>query len=135
MNPIPAQASITPATASAGVVYLLSGRKATSAHAIRKTPPIVGVPCLMMCPAGPSSRICCPNARRRKNAMNSGPIADRQHDRDHACGQRQLHGATASTTASRPIDRLPLTSTTSPGASSSPIAPTAWSRVANHEPP
>ncbi len=36
-------------------------------------PPIVGVPCLTWCPAGPSSRMCWPNSLRRRNSMNLGP--------------------------------------------------------------
>src|SRR5437588_11567372 len=36
-------------------------------------PPIVGVPALPWCPAGPSSRICCPNSFARRNSMNFGP--------------------------------------------------------------
>ena len=106
--------------------------KVSSAQASRNRPPIVGVPCLDMCPAGPSSRICCPSARRRTNAMNSRPDRDRQQHRDHARQQHQLHGAIASTTASRPIDRLPLTSTASPGAEQVGRArSSASSRVAN----
>src|SRR3954451_15443517 len=36
-------------------------------------PPIVGVPALPGCPAGPSSRICCPNSFSRRYSMNFGP--------------------------------------------------------------
>src|SRR4029079_9382139 len=35
-------------------------------------PPIVGVPALAWCSCGPSSRICCPNSRARRNSMNLG---------------------------------------------------------------
>ena len=35
-------------------------------------PPIVGVPAFAWCSCGPSSRICWPNSRARRNAMNFG---------------------------------------------------------------
>src|SRR5262245_11632628 len=35
-------------------------------------PPIVGVPALAWCSCGPSSRICWPNSRARRNSMNLG---------------------------------------------------------------
>src|SRR5919109_1076434 len=35
-------------------------------------PPIVGVPALAWCSCGPSSRICWPNSRSRRNSMNFG---------------------------------------------------------------
>src|SRR5918997_3796028 len=35
-------------------------------------PPIVGVPALAWCSCGPSSRICWPNSRSRRNSMNLG---------------------------------------------------------------
>src|SRR5690242_16514844 len=35
-------------------------------------PPIVGVPALAWCSCGPSSRMCCPNSRARRNSMNFG---------------------------------------------------------------
>src|ERR1700759_3041291 len=43
------------------------------AKAIRITiPPSVGVPALVWWPLGPSSRMFCPNSRRRTNSMNFG---------------------------------------------------------------
>ena len=47
--------------------------------------------------------------------MKAGPATIDEQHRDHAGQQHQLHGAIASTTASRPIERLALTSTASPG--------------------
>src|SRR3954447_17172811 len=44
---------------------------ATASSMIR--PPIVGVPALPWCPAGPSSRICWPNSFMRRYSMNLGP--------------------------------------------------------------
>ena len=36
------------------------------------TPPIVGVPAFWWWPSGPSSRMCWPNSRSRRNSMNFG---------------------------------------------------------------
>ena len=58
MKPIAAQASVTAATVSAGVVRFVRMANVSNAQASRIKPPIVGVPCLDMWPAGPSSRIC-----------------------------------------------------------------------------
>src|SRR5688572_7243522 len=40
---------------------------------MKSRPPIVGVPCFTRCPAGPSSRLCCPSSFSRRNLMNFGP--------------------------------------------------------------
>ena len=40
-----------------------------------RRPPIVGVPCLTMWLAGPSSRMCCPIDCLRSHSMNVGPTA------------------------------------------------------------
>ena len=40
--------------------------------AIISTPPIVGVPSLVKCEAGPSARIRLPKPNRRSSAMNGG---------------------------------------------------------------
>ena len=37
---------------------------ATTMAAMNSNPPMVGVPCLDLCHAGPSSRMVCPNFRR-----------------------------------------------------------------------
>ena len=51
--------------------------------------------------------------------MNAGPETIPSSIADHAGGQHLLHAASASTTASSPIERLALTSTASPGRSTS----------------
>ena len=76
--------------------------------ASRTRPPIVGVPCLDMWPAGPSSRICCPNSFAAQKRDEGGPGEDAEQHRRHAGGQHVLHAVTASTTASSPIERLRL---------------------------
>ena len=126
---------VTPATVSPGVVRLVRTANVTSAQDSRIRPPIVGVPCLDMWPAGPSSRICWPSAWRRTKAMNAGSRCDREQHRDHAREQHQLHGAIASTASSRPTDRLALTSTASPGWITSPSASRSSATVANQLPP
>src|SRR3954451_9801192 len=37
------------------------------------SPPIVGVPALVRCSCGPSSRMCWPNSLTRRYSMNLGP--------------------------------------------------------------
>ena len=59
------------------------------------TPPIVGVPALMWCPSGPSSRICWPNSRSRRNSMNFG------------LRKMQISSAAVPPIRMRPIQRLP----------------------------
>src|SRR4028118_1154427 len=54
--------------------------RATTRSAARRpisitTPPIVGVPALIRCVSGPSSRTNCPNLRVCKNSMNVDPSA------------------------------------------------------------
>ena len=69
--------------------------------------------------------------------MKRGPSGDRDDDREHAGGEHTGHGATrfASRPAepcrepSRPTERLPLTSTASPGRTSVSSSATAASRV------
>src|SRR3954469_13921335 len=48
-------------------------RKGTQIEAKTISPPIVGVPALVWCSCGPSSRMCWPNSRTRSNSMNLGP--------------------------------------------------------------
>src|SRR5215204_2677376 len=48
-------------------------RKGTQTASITTRPPIVGVPALPWCPAGPSSRICWPNSFTPRNSMKRGP--------------------------------------------------------------
>ncbi len=52
-------------------------RNGTAMAAKMMIPPIVGVPALTAWPAGPSSRMCWPNSRSRRNEMN--------------CGERKMH--------------------------------------------
>src|SRR5215203_5513447 len=48
-------------------------RKGTQIEAKTISPPIVGVPALVWCSCGPSSRMCCPNSFTRRYSMNFGP--------------------------------------------------------------
>src|SRR3954471_18147533 len=50
----------------------VSKRNGTAIAVKMMIPPIVGVPALAWCSCGPSSRICWPNSRRRRKAMNFG---------------------------------------------------------------
>ena len=50
----------------------MSSRNGTAMAVKMMIPPIVGVPALAWCSCGPSSRICWPNSRRRRNEMNFG---------------------------------------------------------------
>ena len=54
---------------------LYSDRIRNGTHTARKTamPPIVGVPALPACAAGPSSRMCWPNSLSRRYSMKRGP--------------------------------------------------------------
>src|SRR3989304_2688531 len=65
---------MTVSTVSASAVYFDSTRKGSTAVATINSPPIVGVPCLTTCAAGPSARICCPRFLWRSVSMNFGPI-------------------------------------------------------------
>ena len=99
----------------------------------RMRPPIVGVPALAWCSCGPSSRICWPNSRSRRNSMNFGPrkivisiaampairICPRSTAEDARAQNRHAGPAPpvrheASVTSSRPTAREPLTRTASP---------------------
>src|SRR3954452_6820279 len=48
-------------------------RKGTQIEAKTISPPMVGVPALVWCSCGPSSRMCCPNSFTRRYSMNLGP--------------------------------------------------------------
>ena len=50
----------------------VSRRNGTAMAVKMITPPMVGVPALAWCSCGPSSRICWPNSRARRNSMNLG---------------------------------------------------------------
>ena len=65
-KPSPAIASAVPSTPRLAARY--SDRIRNGTQTARKTarPPIVGVPALPWCPAGPSSRMCWPNSFRRR---------------------------------------------------------------------
>ena len=84
-------------------------------------PPIVGVPAFAWWPSGPSSRMCWPNSRSRRNAMNFGRQEDADEQRGGARDQDLAHATavprrrSASATTSRPTPRDALTSTVSPG--------------------
>src|SRR6185437_10838878 len=62
------------------------------------------------------------------------PGDDPEQHRDDARGEDELH-VRASTTASRPADLLPLTSTASPGSSTPGTPAAAAAASANHSPP
>src|SRR5918999_279079 len=74
-SPIPATAE----TMRRVVKVATFGRATTRSAAARPvsitTPPIVGVPCLMRCVCGPSSRTNCPNFLVCKNIINFDPKA------------------------------------------------------------
>jgi hypothetical protein len=72
-KPIAPQATVTAKTVSADSVYSLRTRNGSAEARTISTPPIVGVPCLVRWPAGPSSRMCWPSSLRRRNSMNFGP--------------------------------------------------------------
>src|SRR3954454_21346415 len=72
-KPIPAQPRATPKTVRLWVSRSESTRYGTQIEAKTISPPIVGVPALVWCSCGPSSRMCWPNSRTRRNSMNLGP--------------------------------------------------------------
>src|SRR3954453_3821681 len=63
----------TPKTARLWASRLERTRKGTQIEAKTISPPIVGVPALVWCSRGPSSRMCCPNSFTRRYSMNLGP--------------------------------------------------------------
>src|SRR3954449_3773432 len=67
-----AQATATPNTPTARGSRSVSSRNGTAIAVKMMIPPIVGVPALAWCSCGPSSRICWPNSRSRRNSMNFG---------------------------------------------------------------
>ena len=71
-KPSSAHASATPKTPIARGVNSVSSRNGTAIAVKMMIPPIVGVPALAWCSCGPSSRMCWPNSRSRRNAMNFG---------------------------------------------------------------
>ena len=71
-KPSSAQASATPNTPTARGVNSVSSRNGTAIAVKMMIPPIVGVPALAWCSCGPSSRMCWPNSRSRRNEMNFG---------------------------------------------------------------
>ena len=91
------------------------------------TPPMVGRALLRHVAGGP----LLPDLLAERVAPQEGD--ERRAERDgedhgeHTGGEHQLHGRSASTTASSPIERLPLTSTASPGSTSAGSASTASS--------
>src|SRR5919197_566271 len=72
-KPIAPQARVTKRTVSAGTVYLERARNAAVATPSIRSPPMIGVPCLVTWCSGPSSRIVWPYSLRRRNAMKRGP--------------------------------------------------------------
>ena len=52
-------------------------RNATTSRATISRPPIVGVPCFVLWPSGPSSRMFWPTLRARRKRMNAGPPTTR----------------------------------------------------------
>ena len=72
-SPIPATTET-----SNSVVNVATFRRATTSSAATRptsitTPPIVGVPCLIRCVCGPSSRTNCPNFLVCRYSMNFDP--------------------------------------------------------------
>src|SRR3954453_15615207 len=63
----------TPKTARLWASRSERTRNGTQIEAKTIRPPIVGVPALVWCSCGPSSRMCWPNSRTRRNSMNLGP--------------------------------------------------------------
>src|SRR4051812_46492335 len=63
----------TPKTARLWASRSERTRNGTQIEAKTISPPIVGVPALVWCSCGPSSRMCWPNSRTRRNSMNLGP--------------------------------------------------------------
>src|SRR5688500_1825450 len=72
-NPIPAEASAVPNTAMLAASRSDRIRYGTPIAVNTIRPPIVGVPAFTWCSAGPSSRMCWPNSRSRRNWMYLGP--------------------------------------------------------------
>src|SRR4051794_15969715 len=71
-KPSTAAPSATPNTARLCVSRGPRTRYGTAIAMKMISPPIVGVPALAWCSCGPSSRICWPNSRSRRNSMNFG---------------------------------------------------------------
>ena len=103
-----------------------SARKGTVIAVKMMIPPIVGVPALAWCSCGPSSRMCWPNSRSRRNSMNFGE-RKMQMSRDAVPAMRTSPTVqrlatwfeSAAPTASSPTPRDAFTSTVSPGSSRS----------------
>ena len=112
------------------------------------TPPIVGVPAFWWCPSGPSSRMCWPNSRSRRNSMNFG-LRNRQMSsaavppnriRPISAARRAGAGAVGAPcscarapaercTRSSPTPREAFTSTVSPSCSSVASSSAAAPRI------
>ncbi len=71
MKALPSAAIITVMDATEKRLKMTNGM--TTANQMR-TPPIVGVPSLVLWPAGPSSRMFWPNSLRRSQRMKAGPM-------------------------------------------------------------
>ena len=61
-------------TVSEATEKRLKMRNGTSTANQMSTPPMVGVPSLVLWPSGPSSRMFWPNSLRRSQRMNGGPM-------------------------------------------------------------
>jgi hypothetical protein len=72
-KPSVAMASAVPNTARLAARYSDRIRNGTQTARKMARPPMVGVPALPWCPAGPSSRMCWPNSFTRRYSMNRGP--------------------------------------------------------------
>src|SRR3954465_9945471 len=77
----------------------VSSRNGTAIAVKMMIPPMVGVPALEWWPSGPSSRMFCPNARSRRNAMNFG-------DRKMQISSEAVPAIRTSPTGQRLRDRL-----------------------------
>ena len=60
-------------TGSRNCPAIIASRAAAREPMINSTPPMVGVPCLARCQAGPSSRMVCPNFSRCSTGMRTFP--------------------------------------------------------------
>src|SRR6186997_203926 len=72
-KPSTAHPIATPKTARLWASRSERTRNGTQIEAKTISPPIVGVPALVWCSCGPSSRMCCPNSFTRRYSMNLGP--------------------------------------------------------------
>ncbi len=73
VKPISAQPRAMTRTENEATDRSLKMKNGTSTASQTSTPPIVGVPSLILWPSGPSSRMVWPNSLRRSHSMKAGP--------------------------------------------------------------